>query len=157
MRLSALVAGAVAVFAALAVIEVLARHVVGTQLQLHELLFAGSKLRLALGADFSDQALGDDAFNGRGDEERLQAQVQQSGDRAGGVVGVQGAEHQVARQGRLHGDFGCLLVADFADQDHVGILTQHRTQDAGESQLDIRLDLALDDAVDVVLDRDPRR
>jgi hypothetical protein len=43
-------------------------------------------------------------------------EVEQAGDRDGGVVRVQRAEDQVAGQRRLHGDLGRLLVADLADQ-----------------------------------------
>ena len=81
----------------------------------------------------ADQALGDDAFERRGDEERLEAQVEQTGDGAGGVVGVQRAEDQVAGQRRLHGDFGGFLIADFADQDDVRVLTQHRCAGCGRT------------------------
>ena len=41
------------------------------------------------------------------------------GRRAGGVVGVQGGEDQVAGEGGLNGDFGHFQIADFADEDDV--------------------------------------
>ena len=72
---------------------------------------------------------------------------------AGGVVGVQRAEDQVAGERRLDGDLGRLQVADLADQDHVGVLPQDRPQARGEGQADVGVDRHLDDAVDVVLDR----
>ena len=53
----------------------------------------------------------------------------------------------------LHGDLRRIQVADFADHDHVRILTQDRAQTAGEGHLDTQVDLGLADAVDVVLDR----
>ena len=46
-------------------------------------------------------------------------------------------EHQVAGQGRLDGDLGHFQVANFADQDDVGRLTQHRAEDLGERQPDL--------------------
>ena len=46
-----------------------------------------------------------------------------------------------------------LEVADLADHDDVGILAQDRAQAARERHLDLRVDLRLADAVDVVLDR----
>ena len=98
----------------------------------------GGVFGFAVEADFADQALGDDAFDGGGDQERLEAQVEQAGDGAGGVVGVQGAEDQVAGQGRLHGDLGGFLVADFADQDDVRVLTQHRPEDAARRSVRCR-------------------
>ena len=56
----------------------------------------------------------------RGREEGLDAQVEQSQDRARRVVGVQGREHQVAGERRLNRDDRRLQVADLAHQDDVG-------------------------------------
>ena len=64
-----------------------------------------------------------------GHQERLDAHVDQARDRAGGVVGVQRGEHQVTGEGRLDRDFRHFQVADFADQDDVRRLTQHRAED----------------------------
>ena len=47
-----------------------------------------------------------------GDEEGLHTHVDQAGDGAGRVVGVQGRENQVAGEGRVDGDGGGLDVAD---------------------------------------------
>ncbi len=59
----------------------------------------------------------------------------------------------MAGQRRLHGDLGGLEVADLADQDDVRVLTQEGPQQPGERQLLLGVDLALDEPVDVVLDR----
>ena len=88
---------------------------------------------LALGAQHADESLGHDGLDGTGDEERLDAHVDQTRDGAGGVVGVQGAEDQVAGQGGLDGDFGDFLIADFADQNDVGRLAQHRREESWRS------------------------
>ena len=72
---------------------------------------------------------------------------------AGGVVGVQRAEHQVAGQRGLDGDLRRLQVADFADHDDVRVLAQEGAQHRGEGQADGLVDRHLDDALDVVLDR----
>src|SRR5262249_19039804 len=87
------------------------------------------------------------------DQVRLQAHVAQTSDRAGGVVGVQRAENDVASQRRLHGNLRRFQVADLADQDLVGVLTQDRAQGRGERQANFVVDRALHDAVDLVLDR----
>ena len=60
-------------------------------------------------------------------------------DGAGGIVGVQRAEDQVAGEGGLDGHLGHFHIADFADEDDVGRLTQHRPQDLGERQPDVVL------------------
>ena len=66
---------------------------------------------------------------------------------------MQCAEHQVTGKRSLHGDLGSFLIADFTDQNRVRVLSQHRSQNAPECQLDVGLDLTLNDAVDVVFDR----
>ena len=71
----------------------------------------------------------------------------------GGVVGVQGGEHQVAGQRGLDGDLRGLQVADLADHDDVRVLAQEGAQGAGEGEPDGLVDRDLDDALDVVLDR----
>ena len=94
-----------------------------------------------------------DHFERRRDQIRLDAHVDQSRRGAGGVVGVQRAEHQVTGERRLHGDFGRFQVANFADQDHVRVVTQNRAQTGGERQPILAFDLDLVDAVELVFDR----
>ena len=50
---------------------------------------------LADRAEFPHQALGEDGADGGGDEEGLHADVGETGDGGGRVVGVQGGENQV--------------------------------------------------------------
>src|SRR5688572_29072126 len=70
---------------------------------------------LAVLAHPADEPLGEHAFDGGGDEVRLDAHVDDSRDRAGRVVRVQRAEHEVARQRRFGRELGRLGVANFAD------------------------------------------
>ena len=107
----------------------------------------------ALGADPADQPLGQHQVQGGADQVGLDAHVDQPGDGRAGVVGVQGAEDQVAGQRRLDGGAGGLLVADLADHDHVGVLPQERPQGLGEGQADLLLHLELVDQRQVILDR----
>ena len=150
---AALEAGVVAGGAAAAAIELLVDHVVGRQVQLGQRVGAGRGLLAAILADLPHQPLGQDGLERGGEQERRHAHVAQPRDRAGGVVGVQRAEHHVPGQRRLHGDFGRLQVADLADQDLVRVLPQDRPQALGERVADRRVDGHLHDAVDVVLDR----
>ena len=71
---------------------------------------------------------------------------------AGGVVGVQGGEHQVPGQGGLDGDGGCLPVPDLTDQHDVGVGPQDRSQRGGEGHARLDIDLDLVDPVELVLD-----
>ena len=89
----------------------------------------------------------------RADQVRLDAHVDQPRDGRAGVVGVQGAEDQVAGQRGLDGRPGGLLVADLADHDDVGVLPQQRPQRLRERHADLRLHLELVDQRQVVLDR----
>ena len=52
----------------------------------------------------------------------------------------------------LDGDFSRFQVADFADQNDVGILTQERAQGCGEVQADLLLHLHLVDAGELEFD-----
>ena len=92
-------------------------------------------------------------MRGRRDHVRLDADVGQPRHRRRRIVGVQRRQHEVAGLRGLHRDAGGLLVADFADQDHVGVLAQDRAQRARERQLDLLVDLRLVDARQLVLDR----
>jgi hypothetical protein len=74
-----------------------------------------------------------------------------------GVVGVEGREHQVARERRVHGDLGRLLVADLADHHHVRVLPEEGAQRAREGEPDAGLTCICESPADVVLDRVLRR
>ena len=66
---------------------------------------------------------------------------------------VHGRENEVSRHAGLHCGAGGLLVADLADQEHVGVAAQDRAQAAGEGEAALGRDLDLVDAPDLVLDR----
>ena len=57
------------------------------------------------------------------------------------------------RQRRLDAHLGRFRVAHLADEDHVGRLAEHGTDDAGEVEADVVADLDLVDPGEVVLDR----
>ncbi len=92
----------------------------------------------------------------RAGDERLDADVGQTRHRGRRVFGVQRREHEVACLRRLHRNLGCLLVADFADEDDVGVLPQNRPERAGKRQLDLVVDLRLVDARPAGTRPDPR-
>ena len=52
-------------------------------------------LASAVGTDAADEPLGDDAKHSGGDEEALDAHLQETADSASRIVGVQGAEHKM--------------------------------------------------------------
>ena len=85
--------------------------------------------------------------------ERRDAEVDHARDRRDGVVGVNGAEDEVPGLGGLAGDLGGLLVADFADENHVGVLPQDAAQLGGEGLARFEVHFDLRDAVHAVFDR----
>src|ERR1043165_7073535 len=109
-------------------------------------------LLFAMGADGGDQALGYDGFDRGSDQERLDAHVNQPGKGAGGVIGVERAEDEVAGQGGADGDLRRLQVADFADHDDVWVLAQNMAQAHGKGQADFRPNGDLVNAFEFVFD-----
>jgi hypothetical protein len=103
------------------------------------------------------QPLGDDADRGRGDEERLDPHLVQPRERDRRAAGVERREDEVPGQRRLDRRVRGVLVARFAGQQHVGMLTQEGAENRGERQPDVRVHLDLRHARQVVLDRIPGR
>ena len=89
------------------------------------LLRRADRLR-ALVAGLAHEALGEQAHERRGDEERLDPHVDEPRDAAGGVVRMDSREHEVTGERRGDRDLGRLAVADLADHDDVGIVAQER-------------------------------
>ena len=104
-------------------------------------------------AERAHQPLGHHRFDRAGDQERLDAHIDQPRVGPGGVVGVQRAEHQVAGERRLDGVLGRFQIADFADQDDVRVVTQNAPQRWRERQPDLRMHLNLVDAFELIFDR----
>ena len=89
-------------------------------------------------AELAREPLRDDAVERGRDQAGIDAHVFQPRDRARGVLGVQGAEHHVAGHRGLEGDVGRLVVADLADEDHVGVGAEDRAQAGGEREAGAR-------------------
>ena len=148
-----LVPGVVAPLAPLAVVELVLPRLRQRQLQLHQQFVAGVELRPAFDADLPHQSLGQHRLHRRRDQEWRHPHVAQPRDRRRRVVRVQRAEHHVPRQGALDGDLGCLVVADLAHQDDVGVVPEDRPQHRRERHVDFRIHRDLDQPVDLVLHR----
>ena len=78
-------------------------------------------------------------MDGAGNQERFDAHVQQTRQDAGGAVGVQRTEDQVAGQGGLDRQLGGFFVADLADHHDIGVLAQDTAQAGGKGQPDSAL------------------
>ena len=107
----------------------------------------------AIGTEPADEPLGEHRPDRRGDQERLDLHVAKPGDRADGVVGMDGGQDEVPGQGGLDGDVGRLAVANLADHDDIRILAKDRPKAGGEGEPDLGVDLGLADSVDGIFDR----
>src|SRR5277367_6008823 len=109
-------------------------------------------LFFAIFADDANQALREDAIQ-RGDEiVGFDAHVDEAADDVRAVVGVHGGEDQVAGERGIDGDLRGFLVANFADHDFIGIVTQDRAQAAGKGEAFLFVDGNLGDAADLIFD-----
>jgi len=77
---------------------------------------------LARGTQPAHEPLSHDAAQSGRDLVRLHPHVEKAGDRVGGIIGVQRGENQVPGERRLNRYLRRLLIADFADEDDVGVL-----------------------------------
>src|SRR5579885_1974882 len=108
---------------------------------------------LAVFADHANQALGQDAVERGNEVVRLDAHVDETADDVGNVIGVNGGEDEVPRQGGLNGDFGGFLVADFADHDFVGVVAKDGPQATRKGEAFFLVNWNLRDAAKLVFHR----
>ena len=109
--------------------------------------------RAAGGAKPAHQPLRHHGAQGGGEQERFHAEIAQAGDGAGGIIGVQRRQHEVAGERGLHGNAGGFGVADFADHHHVWILPQDGAQPGGKAEADLGVHLGLAEAIDGIFHR----
>jgi hypothetical protein len=107
----------------------------------------------AMWAELAHQPLRQHAVHRRGHEIILDTHIEEPRHRRGGAVGMQGREHEMARERGLHRDLRRLKIAHFADHDDVGVLAQDRAQHMREGQADLRFHLDLVDAFELIFDR----
>jgi hypothetical protein len=91
-----------------------------------------SVLLLAARTQDADQPLGQHRLQRRRHEIRFHPHIDQACQGTRRIVGMQRGENEVTRKGGLHGNLRCLLVADFADENHIRVVTQNRAQPARE-------------------------
>src|SRR5262249_34584151 len=89
---------------------------------------------------------------GRYEIVRLDTHVDEAADDVGDVVGVDGSKDQVSGERGLDGDLCGFLVADFADHDFVGVMTEDGAQTSGEGQSFLFVDRNLGDSAKLVFD-----
>src|SRR3989344_2224775 len=107
----------------------------------------------AIRTDFTNQPLTNRQIDCRGDEVRLNPQIEEPRQGGRSAVGVQGRENQMTGQGGIDRDAGRFRVADLPDHDDIRVLPQYRAQSVGKVQSGPRVDLNLLNSADRVLDR----
>ena len=143
----------VAEFAAFAVEKILLANLAARELELVEKCLCRLIRAPALRTNAAEQTLTENGFEGGGNQERLDPHIDQTRDRAGRVVCVQGGENQMPRERSLDRDLRRLQIARLADHDAVRILAQERAEDARERQPDRFIHRHLNDPFQIVLDR----
>ena len=108
---------------------------------------------LALRTKRPNQPLRHHRLNRRCHQERLHAHVDQTRNRARGIVCMKRAENKVARQRGLNRDFRHFQIADFADQNDIGRLAKHGPENPRKAQPDRIANLALVDPREIVFHR----
>src|SRR5436190_10317575 len=86
----------------------------------------------ALGTDAAEQSLPKHSLERRGNEERLDAHIDQARDRTRRVVRVQGGENEMPGERSLDRDLRRLKIARFTYHDAIGVLTEEGPQYARE-------------------------
>src|SRR5580704_6957040 len=111
------------------------------------------RCRAAGFANQSHQSLCQNAVQSGHKVVRLDAHVEETPDNIDHVIGVDSSKNQVARERGLNGDLRRFGVANFADHDLVGIVTQNGAQSASEGQTFLLIDRNLGDAANLIFNR----
>src|ERR1700756_1199442 len=107
----------------------------------------------AVFADRTDEALRQNTVE-RGDEVvGLDAHIEEATQHVDHVVGVDRGEDEVAGECGVDSNLGGFLVADFADEDLVGVVPQDGSEASGEGQALLFVYRNLGNAADLVFDR----
>ena len=112
--------------------------------QFGKFILARIVLFLAIGAERSDQSLGQDAQDGIGKVEWIHSHVEQTGNTLRSAVGVQGGKYKMACERCLDTDVGGLFITHLTDHDHIRVSPEKRAHGRRkiEPDLGFHLDLA---------------
>ena len=100
-----------------------------------------------------DEPLRDHSKNHAGCNAPIDTEFGQPGDRSNGIVGMERRENQMSGHRCMDRSLRGFGIANLADQNHVGILTQDGAKHARKRQAGALVSLDLRDAVDFVLNR----
>ena len=111
------------------------------------LFFRPDILFFAVLTDPTSQPLCQHAQHGVGETERVTAHIEQAGDGFYRTVGMQGAQDEMAGEGRFDTGVGCFFIPHFSYHDDVGVGTKKCPHGTREGESDLRLDLHLAQAI----------
>ena len=101
----------------------------------------------------SDEPLGDDDIEARGEDIVRYSHIHKALDRLSGTLGMEGREDEMARHSGLHRDRRRLEISDFTDHDDIWVLTEEGLQSGRVGIVFLLFDLTLDDTREFILDR----
>ena len=106
-----------------------------------------------LGADPTDQSLGNNGAESGGNQVRLNTDILQTFDCSHSIVGMDCGKHNVSGDCGTHTDLGGLTVSNLSDGNDIRVLTKDGTKTIGKIHACFLIDLHLVYSVDVVLNR----
>ena len=107
----------------------------------------------AVRANRPHEALRDETFHHRGEQEGFHVHVEQTRDASNGVIGVQRAENKVTSHRGTNRDVRRLDIADLTNHHYIRILSQNVAETFGESQINFWFHIDLRNTGNTVLDR----
>src|SRR3989338_3044262 len=106
----------------------------------------------AFRANNTYKSLADNAKDARRYKIGFYAHVKEPGQSARSVVCVQGGKNQMAGQGSAYGDFRGFKVTYFAHHHNIRVMPQKVPQPLRKGQSDFRMNLHLDNALQLIFD-----
>src|SRR4029077_10439503 len=107
----------------------------------------------AIRANRAHEPLGNKRLHHRGEQKRFHVHVEQTRNATYGVIRVERAENKVTRHRGTNRNVRSLDVSDFADHDHIRVLSQYVSQAYSENQINLWFHVDLRDTRDSIFHR----
>ena len=126
----------------------------GRKSHLHEFRWIEIFLQgFAFRAKPSNQALRKHHCHRRSQKIRRYADIYQTSYRRRTIIGVKGAENEMACHGRFDGNLRCFMISNFTHHDNIRVLPQKWSQSGGKRHSHFVLDMDLIDSFEVEFHR----
>ena len=127
-------------------------HLRARQARVGEQRVVGLVLHRAVGADLAHQTLRDNTIETRNKIVGIDPHVHETTQHVKNVIRMNSGKNQVAGQSSFDRNLRGFLIARFADQNDIGILTEECAQDAREIESNVLVGLHLTKAGEIVFD-----